>query len=149
MLALLLYLRSNFLKAHDRRTTAHSTEPWRSTSFATCVVEVIDSLLLKCCHLDGLSLPHQCHLFLGLCILSEEAIIAEYFYRALKALLAAWSMITLKIMMCEVLLTNTRSDLLIKLCKLLHYFIPLSIFINFLFFYLMRTGVFSYIYTNR
>ena len=131
MLALLLYLRSNFLKAHDRRTTAHSTEPWRSTSFATCVVEVIDSLLLKCCHLDGLSLPHQCHLFLGLCILSEEAIIAEYFYCALKTLLAAWCMITLKIMMSKVLLTNTRSDLLIKLGKLLHYFIPLSIFIHF------------------
>jgi hypothetical protein len=148
VLTLLLYLRSNLLKAHDRRTTAHSTEPWRSTSLATCVVEVICSLLLQCCHLNGLALPHLCHLFLGLCILSEEAIIAEYFYRALKALLAAWCVITLKIMMCEVLLTNTRCNLLIKLCKLLQYFIPLSIFINFLFFYLMRRGVLSYIYTN-
>ena len=148
MLTLLLYLRSNLLKAHDRRTTAHSTEPWWSTSFATCVVEVLCSLLLQCCHLNGLALPHLCHLFLGLCILSEEAIIAEYFYRALKALLAAWCMITLKIMMCEVLLTNTRSNLLIKLCKLLQYFIPLSIFINFLFFYLMRRGVLSYTYTD-
>ena len=59
---------------------------------------------------------------------------AKYFYRAFHALLAAWCVITFKIMMWKVLLTNTRSDLLINLLELIHNINPLWIYVIFYFF---------------